>query len=221
MMSRTALRTASLLAVLLAGSCAAPHDHEPVFQDGAKNHPITVEPAYRTLKVTPGPLSAADSAKLAFFVGEYLARGNGAISVSVPPGAQSSREIAMMGERLVDLGVPRSRILVGVQDDGSTDGRVNVGFVSYVAHTDPCGDWSENAAETGDNVPLPNFGCAVQHNLAAEVADPRDLVQSRGLGPAYSERALTVYGKYVQGEATGAQKTQEQSGAVSNVGNGQ
>jgi len=220
MITRNAFRLASLLAVLVAGSCETPPDNQPtVFEDGAANHPITAEPVYRTLKLPATQvLSNADAADLLAFVDDYLSRGNGAISVAVPQGPNSSQMITALGEHLVDLGVPRSRILVGAQD--ASDGRVEIGYVSFEAHTDPCGDWSVNAADTSDNLPMPNFGCAVQHNIAAQVADPRDLVQSRGLAGTNTVRRMQVLNKYEQAQSTSAQKTQDQSGAVSSVGSG-
>lgn len=220
MITRNTFRLASVLAVLVAGSCETPPDIQPiVFDDGAANHPITAEPVYRSLKLPATQvLSTGDTSDLSAFVDDYLSRGNGAISVTVPQGPSSSQTITALGERLVDLGVPRSRILVGVQD--TADGRVEIGYVSFQAHTDPCGDWSVNAGDTSNNLPMPNFGCSVQQNIAAQVADPRDLVQSRGLGPSDTARRMQVLNKYEQAQTTAAQKTQDQSGAVSAVGGG-
>jgi pilus assembly protein CpaD len=222
MITQNGLRIASLLAVLLAGSCEEFNtDDKPtqVFEDGEVNHPITAEPVYRTFKLPNSEtLSQADAANLAAFVDDYLARGNGAISVSVPTSPYSSRVITALGERLADLGVPRSHILVGVQDMTGAEGRVEVGYVSFEAHTDPCGDWSENGGVTFENLPMPNFGCSVQQNIAAEVADPRDFTQARGLGPSDTTQRMQVFNKYEQGQTTQAQKSQAQSGAVSDVG---
>ena len=223
MIKRNAFRLASLLAVLVAGSCETSPDNQPataVFDDGAANHPITAEPVYRSLKLPASPvLSKGDATDLAAFVDDYLSRGNGAISVTVPQGQNSSQTITTLGERLADLGVPRSHILVGTQD--ASDGRVEIGYVSFEAHTDPCGDWSVNAADTSNNLPMPNFGCAVQHNIAAEIADPRDLVQSRGLAPADATRRMQVLNNYEKAQTTSAQKTSDQSAAVSSVGGSQ
>ncbi len=220
MMTRNGLRTASLLIVMLAGSCAAPPDHPAAFDDGAANHPITVEPTYRALKLTyAGSLSPEDSANLTNFVGDYMARGNGAISISAPAGPDASQTITALGEQLVGMGVPRSHILVGVEERAGSDSRVEIGYVTYVAHTDPCGDWSVNAADTSENLPMPNFGCAVQQNIAAQVADPRDLVEMRGMGPADATRRMSVLNKYEQAQTTSAEKTKDQSAAVSGVGN--
>jgi pilus assembly protein CpaD len=224
MANQNSFRLVSLLAVLLASSCAEPpEDKEPqstVFEDPAANHPITAEPVYRSLKLAnAATLSSNDETALAAFVDEYLARGNGEISVSVPAGANSSQEITALGEHIAGLGVPRSRILVGVQDAGG-EGRIEIGYITYEARMERCGDWSENAADTFDNLPMPNYGCAVQHNIAAELADPRDIDGPRGMTPEDATKRMQVLNKYEQGQTTAAQKSQDQSGAVSSVGSG-
>ncbi|HUO92252.1 MAG TPA: CpaD family pilus assembly protein [Rhizomicrobium sp.] len=223
MITQNGLRIASLLAVLLAGSCSqfeSDNDKPPrLFQDGEVNYPITAAPVYRSLKLANSEtLSTNDAADLSAFVDDYLSRGNGSISVSVPTSPYSSRVITAIGERLADLGVPRSHILVGVQDQTGAEGKVEVGYVSFDAHTDPCGDWSENVAFTLQNTPMPNYGCAVQHDIAAQLADPRDLAQPRALGPSDPAQRMQVFNKYEQGQTTQSQKSQSQSGAVSDVG---
>jgi pilus assembly protein CpaD len=224
MVTQNGLRIASFLAVLLAGSCQEFNtDDQPttLWEDGETNHPITAEPTYRALKLPDSEtLSSADAANLTAFVDDYMARGNGAISVSVPASAYSSRVITAFGERLADMGVPRSHILVGVQNLSGAEGRVEVGYMSFEAHTAPCGDWSENASLTFENTPMPNYGCAVQHNIAAQLADPRDLEQSRGLGSPDATQRMQVFNKYEQGQTTQSQKTSAQSAAVSDVASG-
>jgi len=63
------------------------------------------------------------------------------------------------------------------------------------------------------NRPSANLGCATQHNLAAEIADPRDLVAPKPLGTVDAARRLTIIDKYRQGDVP------RQSGAVSQVAN--
>lgn len=218
MNAKNILRAVSVLAVMVAGSCAAPDEGRVLTEDGATNHPITVEPTYRSLRLpNSDALSNKDAASFSAFVDDYLERGNGAISVSVPPGPGSERIVTTFAERLVDMGVPRSHILVGVQDQAAADGRLEIGYISYAAHTIPCGDWSVNVADTANNLPMPNFGCSVQQNIAAQVADPRDIVEPRGMGPADATRRMQVINNYEKAQTTAAQKTQAQSGNVADV----
>jgi pilus assembly protein CpaD len=216
-------RVACLAGVLMAGSCAAPINDTSVWEDGARNHPIEVAPNYRSMLVSfAGGIGPEDAARMDAFVQDYLYRGNGAISISVPSGAGSQDTIRYFGERLAALGVARSNILVGSRDGANGDARVELGYISFAATTDKCGDWSANAGDTSSNLPMPDFGCSVQHNIAAQLADPRDLMAPRGMSPADATRRATVVGKYEKGEITQADKNKadkvnEQSAAVSDV----
>jgi pilus assembly protein CpaD len=213
-------RVASLLAVLAAGSCASPNDAGTLMDDPTANHPIQVLPNYHTLRVgfsgSDAGLMPDDAQRFDAFVADYMQHGNGAISVSAPAGRDTSVAIEYFGERLVAAGVPRERILVGTKDSG--DGKVELGYIGYQASAGACGDWSANLAFTLDNQVSPNLGCAVQHNIAAQVADPRDLIAPRTMGPGDAARRATVYDNYKAGKPTGAQHSSEQSGSVSEVG---
>lgn len=223
------MRFASVAAFLIAGSCAAPtNDGTGFVSDPERNHPITVAPDYHTLRLpysaTDSGLMPDDAARFSMFVADFLASGNGAISISAPAGPGSSAAIGYFGERLAQYGVPRDRILVGSRGDAG-DGRIELGFVAYKAHVENCtpgGDWSKDWQDTVDNQPPPNFGCSVQHNLAAQLSDPRDLVQPRNMTPSDATRRNTVMGHYEKGEVTQADKhtgdkTVEQSGQSSEI----
>jgi pilus assembly protein CpaD len=222
---RDSLRVAVLAATLLAGSCTS--EEARLSSDGAENHPILVAPSNQSLRL---PFSAPeagllpeDSARLEAFVGSYMSEGNGALSVSAPAGPDASAALSYFGERLVQMGVPRSRILVGTRDVGGDDRRVELSYVGYAAHTEACGDWSVNLATTYANDTAPNFGCAEQQNIAAMVANPRDLVAPQDMGTSDQTRRADVMGKYEKGDITQADKRKvdkanEQSGAASASG---
>lgn len=217
---KDSLRIASVAAVLLAGSCAAPmNDGTSFSNDPAVNHPITVEPHFTALKVSFSAANAGllpdDAARFEAFVADYASRGSGSISISAPQSGDSTAILAYFGTRLFEMGVPRSRILVGTHD--GADPRVEIGFIAYAASTKPCGDWSKNAGDTAANAPSPNFGCAVQTNIAAQVADPRDIIQMRDADPVDAGRRATVISNYEQGKVTAAEKSKDQSGAVSEM----
>ncbi|HWD27041.1 MAG TPA: CpaD family pilus assembly protein [Rhizomicrobium sp.] len=217
------LRVASLLAVLAAGSCAAPintvHNNGGLVDDPDVNHPIAVEPNMHKLRVSFSSSDAGlmpdDAAHFDAFVQDYMQHGNGAISISVPAGSDSRGAIAYFGERLAAFGVPRDRILVGTSD--SRDGRVELGYIGYVATTSTCGDWSDDLGHDAANRVSPNFGCATQHNITAQIADPRDLVTPQPTGPGDAARRSTVYNNYKDGKPTGATMTSDQSAAVADV----
>jgi len=218
------LRIAALAATLLAGSCSTEEGVGGFSNpDGEQNHPIVVEPSDQSLMLpfsaTEAGLMPEDAARLEKFVGDYLSDGSGAISVSAPAGPGAQEALSYFGEKLALLGVPRSRILVGTRDVADREARVELHFISYSARTDRCGDWSVDLDETWANKTAPNFGCATQHNLAASITDPRDLVTPEAEGPPDATRRAALLGHYEQGEITSSAKSSQQSGSVSDVGN--
>lgn len=225
-MDDTMTKIARLLgfcAMLAAASCASPASEVNAPKpDGIANHPITVEPSYKSLKVnfTPGGLSAGDAAQLDAFVADYIAHGTGSIALSAPATSMSRDALTSLADHINQLGISRDHILVATHDAPEGDQRVEVNYISYQAHTDKCGDWSDDLAYTLDNSTPKNFGCSVQQNIAAMVADPRDLMGPRDMGEDDGARRTAVLGKYEQGQITAADKRKtdlgnEQSGVSS------
>lgn len=82
--------------------------------------------------------------------------------------------------------------------DGTTDDVV-VEVARYIAVPPACPDWSDASESNFNNAPSSNFGCASARNLSLMVADPRDLIQGRALGPAEAARLAKALEKYQQG----------------------
>jgi len=204
------LRAAAVGAILMAGSCSVMNDGTTISEDGARNHPITVEPSYRDLKVQFGAgadgMSPEDAAKFDSFLTDYRLHGNGSLGISVPSGASSRAAITYFGERAAASGISRDKILVSTHEAANGDRRVDVSYIAYTARTQSCGDWSENEAFTLENQTPRNFGCSVQQNIAAMVADPRDLLGPGGQGPVDTARRAAVLDHYEKGEITQADK---------------
>lgn len=229
MHNQNILRALAVASVLIAGSCAAgSNDGNTLMADPAVNHPITVEPSYRALKVGfAGPLdgmNSADAARFDAFLSEYRAHGNGSISISVPSGPPSRVAIEYFAERAAASGIGRDKILVSTHDVVDGDFRVDVNYIAYTARVEGCEDkWSENLAYSADNITPKAFGCATRQNIAAMVADPRDLQGPRNTDVADVRRSDVVLGLYVDGKVTAAEKRKsdlgnEQSGSSSNIG---
>ena len=210
-----------LAALLAAGSCSAQSGGEHMtLDDPVANHPILVQPSSQSLKVSASAagIASADTARLDAFVGDYLAHGNGKLLISAPQGAMAAAEVGRIADHINALGVSRDQIMVANRDAGPGDTQVELNYVSYQANTAPCGDWSENLAFTLDNKTSANLGCSVQHNMAAMVADPRDLLGPSTMGGADANRRATVVTNYEKGTPTAATKTADQSAAISDVG---
>ena len=216
------LRASAAFAVLCLAACANPTVNGPEASfDLNARFPVTVQPQMMTLRLPYDGRPSADfdqntDAQIARFATDYLDHGSGAIGVSAPARFRGAPED--VADRLVEFGVPRDRILVSTQDEPGLPDSVKLTFIRYTAQMAPCGDWSASVTNTASNMAPPNFGCATQHNIAAQIADPRDLVSPHAATPDDAQRRLQVLDKYRKGETTVTAKTQQQSGAVSDVG---
>jgi len=88
------------------------------------------------------------------------------------------------------------------------------------AYAKDCGNWPKDLTETARNEQYENFGCAQQNNLAAMVANPKDLERPRKQSPADATRRSNVIDKYREGEATAAAEEAKQKVQISDVGGG-
>jgi len=70
----------------------------------------------------------------------------------------------------------------------------------YHARLPSCPDRSRTRMGDFHNLPTSNFGCATKHNLGRMVANPRDLLRGRTLGPADAERQSGAVERYRAGE---------------------
>ena len=70
----------------------------------------------------------------------------------------------------------------------------------YVVTPPDCPNWTKPASSDHTNTLPSNFGCADATNLGLMVADPRDLLVGRTLGPARGDPALYGYSRYRVGK---------------------
>jgi pilus assembly protein CpaD len=220
--STKTLRASAVLAALFIAACANPISQPESGLSVEERFPIAVEPQMETLRVpynaARGNLDDASTAELQSFARDYLENGSGTLSVSATRRIPDAPNYVV--GRLVAMGIPRNRITMGSDDALSAADEVKVSYIRYQAHATSCGDWSVNLGDTSENKFSPNLGCSTRHNLAAMVADPRDLVTPKALEPDDAQRRLTVLEKYRKGDTTVATKTDEQKGAVSTVPGG-
>lgn len=79
-------------------------------------------------------------------------------------------------------------------------------IVSRMSATVPgCPDWSRPSTATFNGHSISNYGCATNSNLAAMVADPRDLISGRSAeGPTDAALSTKAIGTYRRAIPTGA-----------------
>jgi pilus assembly protein CpaD len=181
-------------------------------------HPIAIQEADRTVVVfvghARGGLSASQRADVLGLAQTWLHEGTGAIVADVPvdtPNARAAsssfREIHRL---LAASGVPPRGIVLRHYrpDDPRVTAAISLSYPRISAVAGPCGLWPEDLGpsimDKGylENRPYYNFGCAYQHNMAAMIDNPSDLVQPRPETPAYTARRSIGFEKYRKGETT-------------------
>lgn len=214
------LKACVVLAAMAAPACSTPlaNGPEQVF-DLNQRFPITVQPRMMTLRLPYNGQPQLDvnaTGQIARFGQDYLSHGSGSLAVAAPSGYPGVAD--MIVALLLESGVGRNQIMVGAPNAPGPTEDIRITFIRYVAETAPCGDWSTNLGYTAPNTQPPNFGCTTQHNIAAMVSDPRDLLTPDTSGQTDAQRRLTVLDRYRKGEPTPAQRTQEQKALISIIG---
>jgi pilus assembly protein CpaD len=168
-------------------------------------------------------LSAAQNQALDGLLGRWLAAEAREIVVSAPTGGTTGEVAGRMAvaarQRLVAMGAPPASVrVVGYDAAGAPGAPLKVGFLRYVAEVPRCGGW-ENITGTRNNTVYETFGCAVTANMAAQVANPEDLLNPRPTTPIDSGRRATVLDKYRKGEVTSSAKDDQSNGVISKAVN--
>ncbi len=200
-----------------------------VIADPSERHPIHVDKREALLEISvprgADSMTHQQRADAYEFVANYKSGGEGRLVIRAPSG--SPNEIAAM--RAVDE-VRRMVRRAGISSravhfepytaDGDPFAAVRMSYERIVAIAPKCGHWPKNLGQDPRNLPHANFGCAQQRNLAHMVADPRDLLGPRQSTPRSSERRDVVWDKYIKGETTITERSDEEKAKVSEVQGG-
>jgi pilus assembly protein CpaD len=216
----------AVLLALSAAACATPQ----MVKDGkavassADLHEITVAQTGARLEVPVGPGGAMTpdaAAKINEFGATYRAVGHGPLIVSTPSGSGDSDSAARMAQAtrmaLSEGGVTFAAIAGSTYDAaGRNTAPIVLSFSRYEATAPDCAPvWTVNLADASSNNPTSIFGCSMNANLAAMIADPADLLGPRTTDPRDAARRDVVMDKYRNGEPTGATRSQDEKVVIS------
>lgn len=216
------LLTASLLATVVSGcrNLEEPGVHTAGFTliDPTQRHPIMVsqQPASMSVPVARGSqgLTPAQKAQVATFLQRYRATdaGNSKLVITVPSGSPNEsaavRAVGDLRRMISGYGFAESNVAIEpYHERRDASAPIRLSYLRYVAEAPECGQWPTNLAEDYRNLPYPNIGCAQQHNLAAQIANPADLLGPRTMDAADGERRGVVIDKYRRGSITHAEKS--------------
>jgi pilus assembly protein CpaD len=221
------------LAVLGLAACSRTYDGGRVvaFEEPTtieERHPIIVDKKSEQIEIATARSSTGlnefQRLKVQEFVGRWRHEGDGRLIVSAPSGTGNEgaayRIVADIRELIDGADFPAGAVEYRPYHAGSGKPPVKLSYLRWVAEAPECGDFSKNLSENPRNVAYDNFGCASQHNLAAMIANPRDLVEPRDTWARPSERRDVIWRKFILGESTIAKKdAEEKAGSISDVGN--
>lgn len=174
---------------------------------------VTPVPDEIRLAAHPTGLSNNQARALDDFHSRWMQAEGGLIVISAPNagGYRVGNDARLF---LIGQGVRADQVRLSGYDSAARDAPVVVGFQRFTVATPKCGSFN-NFGGTFSNEPQGNFGCAVTSNMAAQVANPADLVAPRTMDPADPQRRATVMDKYRKGETTSSAKDTQASGNVS------
>jgi pilus assembly protein CpaD len=240
MKSMTANRIPLMALVLLLlaaglGACTHPvEEMASIPNDYHLRHPIVIREANHSIDIFVGSgrggLSALQRADVAGVAQSWMQEGTGTIVIDVPVNTPNARTAAdtyhEVRSILVAGGVPASGIVVRnyYPRDPRRFATIRLSYPKIAADAGPCGLWPEDLGPSPedkgylDNKPFYNLGCAQQHNLAAMIDNPSDLVQPRPETPAYTARRNIAFDRYRKGEATTTAYTEADKAKLSDSG---
>lgn len=197
MVSRSATRLRSALPVLAALSVAllagcAKRDSITVGavpDDYRTNHPIVIAEKDEVLDLAVGAsdrgMTKSQHIALDGFFSRYDRSAAPPVTILTPAGALNDVAAQAAAYDFAKVaranGVPEGRIIVTSYAASAADvsAPVRVTYTAMRAQTNQCGRWPEDLLNTHDNKHYANFGCAYQNNLAAQIANPADLLGPR------------------------------------------
>lgn len=177
------------------------------------------------LNVLDAHLRLEEKANIRNFVADYIQRGHGPLIMSLPKNHANEelavKAVAEAREIAWTAGIDYEDIRGSAYDaDGSDSAPIVLAFTAYDAIAPDCPQKSMvDFADATSNNDMPTLGCSVRANMAAMIADPADLLGQRPLDAGDLARRTAQLELYRQGEATGATRSDDESGSVSTAVN--
>ena len=166
-------------------------------------------------------LSPNQQDALARFAGDWRLGGRGPITLRAPVGGPDAAMVSQATEgaraRLASYGAEVR--VQGYEAGGDARAPLIVGRESYAVSIPICGRQWDNISRSATNEVQSQFGCSVTANMAAQIANPADLLGPAAIDPADAQRRDVTLGKYRKGEVTSSASDSQAKGTVSQVVN--
>jgi pilus assembly protein CpaD len=185
------------------GACQTP---EAVADRPAKglssvNVPVVTRADYSLdLPAPDGSLGSPEAARLdGWFRSMVLGYGD-MVYVDGPMGYDARSDVARIAGQYGMLVSPGAPVTVGAVPQGM----IRVVVARTKASVPGCPNWSKAATPNFDDASMSNFGCGVNSNMAAMIANPQDLVSGReGSGVGDTVTATKAVEQYRKAPPTG------------------
>ena len=201
------LLLAAMAAALLSG--CAKRDSITVGaipDDYRTNHPIVIAEKEETLDLPVGAAdrgaTASQRASLEGFLANYDKSAAPVVTIASPSGSSNAASAANVAQDFAHIvrknGVPGGRIMLASYQASpeEVNAPVRVSYSAMRAQTDKCGRWPDDLLQTSENKHYANFGCSYQNNVAAQIANPSDLLGPRKQSPIDAANREAVIGDY-------------------------
>ena len=196
----------SIILLGLASTLAACQTPEAVVDRPAKglssvNVPVVTRADYSLdLQAPDGSLASPEAARLdGWFRSMALGYGD-MVYVDGPMGYDARSDVARIAGQYGMLVSPGAPVTIGPVPQGM----VRVTVARTKASVPGCPDWSKASTPNFDDASSSNFGCGVNSNMAAMVANPQDLVSGReGSGVGDTVTAFKAVEQYRKAVPTG------------------
>ncbi|PRD44205.1 pilus assembly protein CpaD [Phyllobacterium phragmitis] len=197
-----------LLALALLSGCANRQNPTvgSIPDDYRTNHPISIAEREQVadIPVAHGDrrLSATQRSIVQNALVNYRANGSGMVYIMLPSGSPNEAAAYRLSTDIADVlrkgGVRQGNIATETYAVQSPDAAapIRISYYAMTAATGPCGRWPDDLLNTAENKHYTNFGCANQNNLAAQIANPADLLGPRAPGDIDATRRGNVIGDY-------------------------
>lgn len=195
-------------AALTLGACASQAIRETPTITPLSQYTLQVEPDLDriALAVRDGGLSDNQRGALRALADRFRAEGAGTLIVQGPSGADpvAGQQAWAVKNALQAFGVPEGALRVEAYAAPEPRAPVLAGFETLRAAIPDCSRAQGDLSSRSSNMPSRGLGCAITANLAAQIANPRDIVRPRDMAPAEMGRAAVVFANYRKGDRTAA-----------------
>jgi pilus assembly protein CpaD len=205
---RAALSALFPAAVCLLAACADRHSVAvgSVPEDYRTNHPIVIASKEEVLDLAVGASDRGATVpqrdSLLGFLANYDRSAAPVLTIMAPSGAANDLAAADAANDFAHIarnsGIPADRIMIAAYRAGPIEASapVRVSYTAMRAQTDRCGRWPEDILESSENRHFANFGCSYQNNVAAQLANPNDLLGPRKQTPIDADNRSAVIEDY-------------------------